>query len=259
MNCQSFGKVVVDLARSQPLETGVRDEALAHRSSCDSCARWLEEEKMLTVGLQAWATEMKATTAPAHLEQNLISALREQRFVPQTSQAANRWSYLAVAAAIVIAVTLAVAGFRMRQPQPVESHAQVLPEVKDSPMPDAKPPSAEGAANTPQVKTKTPKVAANHRSKKRRHSVSISPTFVSVVVGSVTDADSPEVASPFMPLSYSNAANVQEGAQMMRVELPRYAMARFGLPVNMERYDERVKADVWIGADGLARAIRFVQ
>ena len=46
---------------------------------------------------------------------------------------------------------------------------------------------------------------------------------------------------------------------MVRVELPRYAMARFGLPVNMERYDERVKADVWLGADGLARAIRFVQ
>jgi hypothetical protein len=31
------------------------------------------------------------------------------------------------------------------------------------------------------------------------------------------------------------------------------------LPVNMERYNERVKADVLVSADGLARAIRFVQ
>ena len=63
----------------------------------------------------------------------------------------------------------------------------------------------------------------------------------------------------FMQLGDVSVANFQEGAQVVRVEMPRYAMARFGLPVNMERYDERVKADVWLGADGVARAIRFVQ
>jgi hypothetical protein len=68
-----------------------------------------------------------------------------------------------------------------------------------------------------------------------------------------------EVTTGFMPLGHVSLANLQEGAQVVRVEMPRYAMARFGLPVNMERYDEFVKADVWLGADGLARAIRFVQ
>jgi hypothetical protein len=62
-----------------------------------------------------------------------------------------------------------------------------------------------------------------------------------------------------MQLGDGSVGNLQEGAQVVRVEMPRYAMARFGLPVNMERYDERVKADIWLGADGLARAIRFVQ
>ena len=45
----------------------------------------------------------------------------------------------------------------------------------------------------------------------------------------------------------------------MRVELPRSAMASFGVPVNMDRFGERVKADVFVSADGFARAIRFVQ
>jgi len=36
-------------------------------------------------------------------------------------------------------------------------------------------------------------------------------------------------------------------------------MASFGLPVNQERAESRVKADVLIGEDGLARAIRFVR
>jgi len=45
----------------------------------------------------------------------------------------------------------------------------------------------------------------------------------------------------------------------VRVELPRSALANFGLPVNMDRYNEKVKADVLVGVDGLAHAIRFIQ
>jgi hypothetical protein len=256
MNCESFGNVVVELVRSQPLEAGIRDQALAHCSVCDSCARRLDAENALSVGLQALGSEMKTTTVPQHLEQRLMSAFRQQTLPRPIS---NRWSYLAIAAAVIIAATLAIAAFRMRASQPVASQAQALPP-NVTPAPETiTPPDDHDATTPPPLKPKTRKLTANHRSKKRRHSVSVSPTFVSVVVGSVTDSDSPEVTSPFVPLSYTNAANFQEGAQVMRVELPRYAMARFGLPVNMERYDERVKADVWIGADGLARAIRFVQ
>ena len=258
MNCEGLGNVVVELARSQPLEAGIRDQALAHCSVCDSCARRWDAENALSVGLQALGAEMKTTTVSQHLEQSLMSAFRQQT---GAQPVLNRWSYLAIAAALIIAATLSIAVFRTResQTQPVEYHAQALPPNVTPPPVTITPSDEPDATTHPPVKPKTPKRAANNRSNKRRHSVSISPTFVSVVVGSVTDSDSPEIASPFVPLSYTNAANLQEGAQVMRVELPRYAMARFGLPVNMERYDERVKADVWVGADGLARAIRFVQ
>jgi hypothetical protein len=46
---------------------------------------------------------------------------------------------------------------------------------------------------------------------------------------------------------------------MVRVELPRSALVSFGLPMNVERADERIKADVLVGDDGVARAIRFVR
>ena len=45
----------------------------------------------------------------------------------------------------------------------------------------------------------------------------------------------------------------------LEAELPRAALLSFGLPMNMERADERIKADVIVGNDGLARAIRFVR
>ena len=72
-------------------------------------------------------------------------------------------------------------------------------------------------------------------------------------------ANHAEIATDFIPLSYMAAVNLQDGGQIMRVELPRSALAKFGLPVNMDRYNEKVKADVLLGVDGMAHAIRFVQ
>ncbi len=68
-----------------------------------------------------------------------------------------------------------------------------------------------------------------------------------------------EIATDFLPLSYGAATNLEEGGRMVRVELPHSALATFGLPVNMDRANERVKADVLFGVDGLAHAIRFVR
>ena len=68
-----------------------------------------------------------------------------------------------------------------------------------------------------------------------------------------------EIATDFMPLTYGAATNLEEGGRMVRVELPHSAMATFGLPMNMDRANEIVKADVLYGIDGLAHAIRFVR
>jgi hypothetical protein len=68
-----------------------------------------------------------------------------------------------------------------------------------------------------------------------------------------------EITTDFLPLSYSSSLSQFDEGQVVRVELPRSALQSFGLPVNAERYGERVKADVLLGHDGVARAIRFVR
>ena len=68
-----------------------------------------------------------------------------------------------------------------------------------------------------------------------------------------------EIATDFMPLGDFNAASLQDGGQIVRVRVQRTTLVRFGLPVNMDRFNENVKADVLVGSDGLAHAIRFVQ
>ena len=72
-------------------------------------------------------------------------------------------------------------------------------------------------------------------------------------------ANDREVATAFIPLVYGGEAALLDGGQIVRVSLPRSALLTLGLPVNMDRENEPVKADVVLGHDGLARAIRFVR
>lgn len=68
-----------------------------------------------------------------------------------------------------------------------------------------------------------------------------------------------EVVTPFFTLPFSDAALPLDQATVIRVDLPRSALELAGLPVNEDRRNERVHADLVLGADGLARAIRFVE
>lgn len=65
-----------------------------------------------------------------------------------------------------------------------------------------------------------------------------------------------EITTEFIPLA---GFAQSEGGHLMRVELPRSALTSFGIPVNAEQAGGRVKADVLLGEDGTARAIRFVR
>lgn len=70
---------------------------------------------------------------------------------------------------------------------------------------------------------------------------------------------STEVATDFLPLTFVDDSRAQESGHVVRVKVPRSALMAFGVPMNMERAGELITADVVVGNDGLARAIRFVQ
>ena len=68
-----------------------------------------------------------------------------------------------------------------------------------------------------------------------------------------------EVVTEFIPLGNGDYSASVDAGQVVRVELPRSALSSIGLPVSADRAGERIKADVLLGEDGLARAIRFVR
>ena len=65
-----------------------------------------------------------------------------------------------------------------------------------------------------------------------------------------------ETKTDFIALSY--AANTDSG-QIVRVKVPRSMMVSLGVTTNTEKSSELVTAEVILGDDGAARAIRFVQ
>ncbi len=65
-----------------------------------------------------------------------------------------------------------------------------------------------------------------------------------------------EVVTQFFPLL--DVAPPFERGELLRVTVPASAMRKVGLPVNEDHLTDRVYADVLVGQEGLARAIRFV-
>jgi hypothetical protein len=69
-----------------------------------------------------------------------------------------------------------------------------------------------------------------------------------------------EIATEFLPVGLGLYPGGGEFSQLIRVRLRREEMVHFGLPAfDAESAGEWVNADVAIGEDGLARAIRFVE
>jgi len=254
MNCQRFESVVSELARGQMMAAEQRSEALAHSDACDDCAARLRNEEMLTRGLRSLAIEMESLTAPAGIETELLAEFRNRSVPAARKQGNSRYWLTAVAAVLLLAIAIVAMRWRSTgDSNPTITQIEVpAPRQVEGP-PDK---SKEKPVDREDVAADNQQPRRNvHRPQPKRRANSSSRSAAAIAANHVTN----EIATEFMPLGYMNAASFQDGGQIVRVELRRSALASFGFPVNMDRYNEKVKADVLLGVDGLAHAIRFVQ
>jgi len=260
MNCQKFETIVGELARNQMMQAEVRSEALAHSANCSLCSTRLRNEETLTRGLRALTSKMNSIEAPPAVEARLLDAFRKPQVVVPLPVAQRHGRYLLAAVAALLLIVFGVLAFRLRsQQQRVPQQQQAIVQPGES---------KKNIVNVKEKETPRPEsvaVGTNVEKKNRpRHRF----TNASVVASAgnsrtpknnVVSNHATEVATDFMPLGYLNPAALQDGGQIIRVEVSRTTLASFGIPVNMDRYNEKVKADVLLGVDGMAHAIRFVQ
>lgn len=254
MNCQRFEQVVSELVRGQMMEAEVRTEAVGHSEQCEQCSARLRDEETLTRGLQWLADDMESLAAPAEIELKLREAFRERRVVAPVAVGSSRSRYWLVAVAAVLLLAITVVGMWWRSDTPQKTIAET---PRPKPVETGSGPSQPAPAPAPAPKEE--EFRADNREPKRQAPKPIRRTNRRAPETPVAHHTTNEIATDFVPLGDMNAAMLQDGGQIVRVKLHRSALVKFGIPVNMERYNENVKADVLIGVDGLARAIRFVQ
>jgi hypothetical protein len=237
----------------------------------------------------ALLASFRARAASAAVGANLCGVDASQRVVSLSEHStAKRWSWINTLAVASLAAAAALALFMLIPPgatvpasrktnevaraRPAEQNRGAATQDKrqtstpgDERIATANAgvqPSSTQTARGADKNSRTPAVAAP-RASGRVQTMNVALGTNAVRGGSQAQRgsveDTQEVATDFIPLMLGGRFTQSEGGHVVRVELPRSALASFGLPVNAERAGGRVKADVLLGDDGMARAIRFVR
>jgi hypothetical protein len=271
MNCKEFSANISDIARGRLPDAATRRHALEHTENCAACAAHLRREQALTEGLRALAATERATQqAPARLENNLLAAFRAQQ-TPATPVVARfnffslAWARGAAVAAALALVALPFLPFGQSAEDAFPATATrsiaataggwALPEVEE-------PKIVTASSSSSPLEPETQRLIRPAMS-----SLTTGPTPSFAMPRRIVRRPAPasdfaapqEIATEFFPLGDPETALPTDELQMVRVRLSRSALAAFGLPYNASQAQERVTADVIIGADGLARAVRFVR
>jgi len=289
MNCLEFEGHVEILTRGALADARTRAAAEAHGEACGTCAARLADERALSVGLRALASGMQTAEAPARVEAALLAAFRARaaslpeesseavaasNVVPMSGHApARRWSWAKTIAVASMAAAASLALFVLVRPDapqsaPVRSAMIVEPPNGSTGGGPPAPTVAQDASHeservvgqtpTPEVAEVTPPRPAS-MPRPRATNISYSKGGGLTRPALAADARAQEVATEFIPLVQAGQYAPAEEGHLVRVELPRSALVSFGLPVNAEAPGGSVKADVLMGQDGIARAIRFVR
>lgn len=276
MNCDQFSSAINDLVRHQPVEAAeVREAALAHAGECETCGDALAQERALQIRLRSLAASMEGAEASPEVGAGLLEAFRAHSQGKREAARNARFgglklwplaigAALAAAAALVLAIAL---------PSLNRAHkAETNPRLLAAPDRDG----AIGAIPPPKVIPQAPGVrlspggeiaAARNMPQDRpklgwdrgwEHSRNGSRTLGHGPVPDSLAGGPTEITTDFMPVSFGgNLVPLQDG-QVLRTKVSRSLLLSYGLPVDPDRVDEPITADVIVGSDGMVRAIRFV-
>lgn len=183
----------------------------------------------IELALKALREASRDLQAPEQIEGYLRTAFRSQQV--RRSSRARTWATAAIAASMLMAALITVllaSAVRLEAPAPqVVSIPPPAPAMRKESTREVK------LARAPAVRRAKPKA-----------------------VGRQSES---EIVTDFFRIPYTPAFTQMDRGQVIRVQVPATSMRNFGLPVREERMFDRVRADVLVGEDGIARAIRFVK
>jgi hypothetical protein len=236
MECETFKQMLHEMNRPGVLESAECERALSHAESCSRCAELLMHVEWLEFSLLKFAEHNATLQAPSRVEAALQQEFRRQKAARARKQIGWRLAALGSAAALFLAIGLFL---RHRQMPSTSPASNIAPEA---------------AMQAPQIHpavspTETHADAASE-SKAMVHAPRVHAAPARAV-------ETEEEAS-FVRLPYTVDSVTLDGGTIVRVEMPRAALASYGLPVTDFGGNDRVPVDLVLSTDGTPEAIRLV-
>ncbi len=226
MNCLEFSHIARDFARQAWISAPAQESAARHLENCATCRERLERERELDRGLAAWRDAETLCRPPAAIREPLLAAF-DRKHARRAARPLVVWGALAAA---LCAGALGLAWFRSGAPEsratpvvaarPRQLHSEVV-------VPEELPPAI--AVSPRRVAARRPRPQAAR-----------------------------ERVTAFLPIGSRASLDPREDLRLLRIQLPESELLRLGLPVAPRLEQGYVRAEVLLGEDGLARAIRFV-
>lgn len=284
MDCREFNRHVQDLADDRLMDVMVRRSALAHAVACRACSALLAGERAVAEDLRIYAEATETASAPPRLKQTLRAAFDAQHSAASASTTASatasaksasgvldfptgdsvalrrQWTRWTLAAAAGFIALLAVGAIlATRRDNPIDPRSEMAKagavEAIPRPTPSASPASPPSPSSSPSGPSMAPGGPTTAPARKRPRA-QLASVRSNASRGSMGDA---EETTAFIPLTYMGGGAATDGGLIVRVEVPRTTLLSLGLPLNLERHTSVVKADLLVGDDGIARAIRLVE
>ncbi len=231
----------------------VGTDILSHLETCSACRQWMEIEQRLMGPLQVLRDSVPVI--PATVDESVLNAYRAQlqhasSDVIRSRKPAPSMSNLvwrAAIAALLVAGAILLFGTR-KAPSPTTAKMQPTPVVSSAQLQTQPQSEAPKPVTTPRPVTAKPVIT------KKRTSRPLRKAPVPAAEGSSTEDAYMGLPPDFRNLMYCDQLSCSGAMEVIRMNLP---ASSIGL-ASPSRSSNVVAADVVVGADGVARAIRIL-
>jgi hypothetical protein len=213
----------------------------------------LDDDRLVGEALEALAQDTEHIEAPPAVEARLRAAFRSSAGsapAPAPPSRSNAWKWVATVGVAAGLVWVAYAATRTEPPSTVPARevaggeAPAVSAPRESAPPVARiapaPPRAPRVASRVDV-ARPVRVAANEPSRASQRAARPAPRV-----------------ERFEPLYPGDPLADLDAVHLVRVSVPRSALATLGWPSRPGARDDRVELDAMVGPDGMTRAVRFI-
>ncbi len=257
MNCRDFEADIVELARCAPGEPGTAPELRRHLETCRACADRLARERALTGGLRSLAEGTEAPENP-DTERRLLEAFASSRSSSGPVQPARMttvWWMLAAASAILFVGSWTATRWPHGGGTRTITTTAHAPDGI-GPGGEVRPPASVANLSTRPATASAATVSPVSSTSRTRDGLPRPPRPEAARRPTAPAADADELAG-FVALPAADHFPGFDSGTIVRVALPAASLPAFGFPMTPDAA-RTVDADVLVGQDGQARAIRLV-